>query len=262
MKRHWMLTAVMFLALGFNTSDAQFRPTQNRPLPQVGEPLAIRDDTSARPHEPGKLPTAEPPSKGLWGMDILISNDGFGLGVFYRKEFTPDISGFASFSISEAKDEREVDQIDPFTGVSYVPGKLNRFMLLPLMIGAQYRLFREDIVETFRPYVNAGAGPAMIYVMPYIRLSRDPSGALVTDQVEFFSAIGHGRPRYTAGGFVGFGANFGSEKTNMFGINFRYYFLYLFSDGVPSLYDINSGTVIATKNSFGGFFITLNVGVG
>jgi len=214
------------------------------------------DDTITQP------PAAEAPSKGIWGMDILLSNDGFGLGVFHRREFTADLSGFASFSISESKDDREVERFDPFTGISYVPGKLNRFLLLPLMVGVQYRLFREDIVETFRPYVNLGAGPAMVYVMPFISLSRTAGGTLITDQVEFFSAIGKGRPHYTAGGFIGFGANFGSEKTNTFGVNFRYYFMYLFSDGIPSLYDVGSGEVISNKKSFGGFFITLNVGVG
>jgi len=195
-------------------------------------------------------------------MDILISNDGFGLGVFHRREFSPDLSGFASFSISESKDEREVDRVDPYTGVSYVPGKLKRFLVLPLMVGVQYRLFREDIVESFRPYINAGAGPAMIYVMPFIELSRSSIGTIQTDQIEFFSAVGKGQPHYTAGGFVGFGANFGTGKSGTFGVNFRYYFMYLFSDGIPSLYDISTGNVIATKSSFGGFFITLNIGIG
>ncbi len=211
---------------------------------------------------PVAVPPQAQPSPSHWGLDILISTDGFGLGTFYRHEFTPDIAGVVSLSVSESKDPREFDQIDPYTGVSYTPGKLNRFMVIPLMFSVQYRLFREDIMDSFRPYVNAGAGPTMIYVMPYVDLVTDSTGIVSANQVEFFSALGRGRPHYTAGGFIGFGANFGPETGGSFGVNFRYYFTYLFSDGLPSLYDVNSGAITSMKNSFGGFFITLNVSLG
>jgi hypothetical protein len=79
--------------------------------------------------------------------------------------------------------------------------------------------------------------------------------------VEFFKSLGKGQPHYTAGAFVGIGANFGAEKSNVFGVNFRYYFNYLFGDGLPSLFNISDGRVAATKRDFGGFFITLNVGM-
>ncbi len=206
--------------------------------------------------------TAPQYPKGGWGIDILISTDGFGLGTYYRREFTPDIAGVLSLSVSESKDPREVEQIDPFTGTSYTPGKLNRFMVIPLMAGVQYRLFREDIMDSFRPYVNAAVGPTMIYVMPYVDLVTDSTGIVSTNQVEFFSAIGRGHPEYTIGGYVGFGANFGSETAGAFGVNLRYYFTYLFSDGIPSLYNTTSGQVASTKSSFGGFFITLNLSLG
>ena len=202
------------------------------------------------------------PYHNVWGLDVLISNDGFGLGTFYRRLLSPDISGFISLSISESKDDREVEQFDPYYQVSYTPGKLNRFMVLPLLIGIQYRLFREDIVDTFRPYVNAGAGPAMIYQMPYVQFTDDGTGNLAPQQVDFFKAIGKGRPHYTASAFVGVGANFGSEGSNVFGVNFRYYFTNIYSGGLPSLYNENTFGVAGTKSDFGGFFITLNVGMG
>ena len=199
----------------------------------------------------------------MWGIDILISNDGFGLGGSYSREFTPDIMGFATFSISESKDPREVEQIDIF-GNTYTPGKLNRFLVLPLMFGIDYRLFREDIVDTFRPYVNVGAGPAMIYQMPYIDISGDTPDLVTINQVDFFKAIGRGRPHYTVSSFIGFGARFGAERAGSFGVNFRYYFTYLLSGSLPSLYNPNDplGGATATKRDFGGFFITLNVALG
>ena len=206
------------------------------------------------------------PLLNCWGVDILISTDGFGLGTFYRREFTPDLYGFATFSISEAKDEREFEQYDPYTQVSYVPGKLNRFLVLPLMAGIQYRLFREDIMDSFRPYVNAAAGPAMIYMMPFVDFVPQVGGGYVANQVDFFKSIGRGSPHYTFSAFAGFGANFGSDRSSVFGVNFRYYFTYLLGDGLPSLFRQDAVTglpvVSSTKKNFGGFFITINLGMG
>ena len=194
-----------------------------------------------------------------WGVDILISNGGFGLGAFYRREFNDEWYGFTSFSVSESKDDREVEQFDIY-GQSVIPGKLNRFLVIPLTFGIQHRLFKDDIIDNFRPYVNAGAGPAMIYVTPFTNITYI-NGSPQFQQVDFFKALGRGQPHYTLGTFIGFGANFGTEKSNLFGVNFRYYFTYLLGSGLPSLYDINTGAVSATKKDFGGFFITLNVGM-
>jgi len=225
-------------------------------------PSVQKADTPAASKQTPSLPSDQEPYNNVWGLDVLLSNDGFGLGTFYRRLFTPDLSGVVSFSISESKDEREVEQFDPYYQISYVPGKLNRFLVMPLMFGIQYRLFREDIVETFRPYVNAGAGPALIYQMPFVNFVRTPSGTIDVEQVDFFKSIGRGHPHYTASAFVGVGANFGSDGSNVFGVNFRYYFTNLYSGGLPSLYNLNTYGVAGTKSDFGGFFITLNVGMG
>jgi hypothetical protein len=204
-------------------------------------------------NEPGPL-------RNAWGIDILISNGGFGMGAFYRREFSDEWFGFTSLSVSESKDDREVEQFDYWTGQQYVPGKLNRFLVIPLMFGVQHRLFKEEITDNFRPYVNAGAGPTMIYVAPFTRVTIQ-NGTPQYEQVEYFNAIGKGSPHYTMGGFIGFGANFGIDKTNLFGVNFRYYFTYVLGDGLPSLYNMSTGVASGTKKDFGGFFITLNVGV-
>jgi hypothetical protein len=207
------------------------------------------------------LQAAKPDTeKNTWGVDIMASDGGFGLGFFYRREISPDLSWFTTLSISEAKDEREIEQFDPYTGLSYVPGKLNRFLVLPLYGGIQYRLFREDIVETFRPFVNAAVGPAMVYQMPFAKLGEDLGGAIQVEQVDFFKAIGMGRAHYTIGGYIGFGAHFGAERGNVFGVNFRYYVVTLLSGSLPSTYNLYNGTIQGTKRDFGGVVITLSFG--
>ncbi len=205
----------------------------------------------------------QPAYRNAWGLDILISNDGFGLGTFYRREFSEDMFGFATLSVSESKDEREFDQYSYYNPYQTItPGKLQRFLVMPLIFGVQQRLFRDDITDNFRPFVNAGAGPTLILSAPFVEFSTSPTGAIQSSQVEFFKSLGKAQAHYTAGAFIGFGANFGNEKNSVFGVNFRYYFTYLFGDGLPSLYrESTAGEVLSKKKDFGGFFITLNVGM-
>jgi hypothetical protein len=196
----------------------------------------------------------------IWSLDFLISGSGFGFGGVYRRLLSPDISASIGFSISESKDDREIEYIDAF-GNSYVPGKLNRFFVVPLHLGVQYRLFREDIVETFRPFVTAGAGPAMIYQAPFVEITTQPGGDPQITEREFFSSLGDGTAHFTASWFVGFGANIGADRSNVLGISFRYQFTYLFSDGLPSFYDPRTLQVVGAKSDFGGFFISLTIGM-
>jgi hypothetical protein len=183
--------------------------------------------------------------KHAWGVDVMLSGNGFGLGGFYRHEYTRDLFGTITLAIADSKDDNEVEYYDWY-GQSYVPNKINRFLVMPLFFGAQYRLFADDITETFRPYVNAGAGPALILSAPYDR--------------EFFNSLHYAEAHYTAGGYVGFGAFFGSDKGSLMGVNFRYYYIPV-SGGIASM--VNSDPVnpaIIKKNDFGSFFITVNIG--
>ncbi|MGA7161005.1 MAG: hypothetical protein WBZ48_08380 [Bacteroidota bacterium] len=176
------------------------------------------------------------------GIDILLSNSGFGLGGFYRHQYTEDLFGTMSIGFSEVSDPNEVQYVE-YDGETVVPGKINRFLLIPLHVGVQYRLFADEILDNFRPYVNAAVGPTMVFTTPYSR--------------EFFNSIGHGQAHYTAGGFVGLGAFFGSDRGTLSGINIRYYFEYI-RRGIDSMQ--NDDGSIEKMTDFGGFFITLNLG--
>jgi hypothetical protein len=178
------------------------------------------------------------PRTHTWGANIFLGDDGFGLGFFFTQAFNDDLSAVADLSFSEAKDSRQIDLID-YWGVPYSPNKVNRIFRIPLFFGLQYRLFKDEIVDNFRPYVNAAAGPVMLYVTPASE--------------EFFTSLGHGAARYTYGGFAGVGAQFGFDRTSVLGVNVRY-FLIPVPAGIPSV----EGRDLNNAN---GFFISLNLGV-
>ncbi len=171
------------------------------------------------------------------GVDVMISTNGFGAGMFFRHEYSDETSGFIDLSFSESKDDDEKEFIDIY-GRTFTPGKINRFLLLPVFLGIQQRLFKDDILDNFRPYVTGAVGPTMIYVFPY--------------SDEYFSALGRGRPKYTIGGYFGAGAFFGSERSSLLGINLRYYFIPYFP-GIESMQNV-------VKKQFGGFYISLSLG--
>jgi hypothetical protein len=190
-----------------------------------------------------------------WGLDILMSNNGFGLGAFYRYEMTDELSIMVNFAISDVKDEAEVEQFDYF-GQSIIPGKKNRLLLMPLIASVQYRLFKDDIVDNFQPFITAGLGPTMVFVAPYAHPTTYyyPDSSSYTDpgKIDFFTSLKYGKLRYTLGGFIGVGAYFGLEKGSISGLSVKYY-LAPFPDGIEIM---DHGYI---KN-FGGLFITLTFG--
>jgi hypothetical protein len=191
-----------------------------------------------------------------WGLDLLMSNNGFGLGMFYRYELTDELSMMLNFAISDVKDETEFERYD-YYGNSFVPGKKNRLLMLPLTASIQYRLFKDDIVDNFRPFINAGLGPTMVFVSPYAYPTTyyyQDGTTNYTDpgKIDFFTSLKYGKMRYTLGGYIGAGAYFGMEKGTLTGISIKYFYAQ-FPEGIEVM---NGGFV---KN-FGGLFITLTFG--
>jgi hypothetical protein len=187
---------------------------------------------------PEKPPIVFPSNS--WGADIMFGEGGFGLGTFYRVALSKNITGMIDFSVSETKDEREIEYYDPYYGTSFTPYKVNRSLLMPLNFVAQYRLFDESLSENLRPYVMAGLGPTFVVTTPY--------------EEEFFSSFKYAKIHYGAGGYVGFGAYFGESTSNLVGINVRYYYSHLFGNGIENL-------VGQFRKDFGQFFLSLNVGI-
>ncbi len=190
----------------------------------------------------GELAPERPPEifpNNTWGVDIMFGEGGFGLGTFYRRSLATDLTGFIDFSISETKDEREVTYIDYF-GNTFTPDKVNRSFQMPVNLGLQYRLFSESLTENLRPYLTFGVGPTLIITTPYNK--------------EFFNAFGYAQTKYAIGGYVGFGANMGTSKSNLVGLNVRYYYTYVFGEGIENLTN-------NFRKNFGQFALTLTVGI-
>jgi hypothetical protein len=190
----------------------------------------------------GELAEEKPPEEfppNSWGMDILIGEGGFGLGAFYRHSFTDKVTGFVDFSISESKDDREFEYIDMF-GQPFVIGKKNRVFFLPLNAGIQYRLFAKELTANLRPYINAGIGPNFIISTPYSE--------------EFFNAFGYASMKYAIGGYIGIGANFGLSKSNLVGLNVRYYYAKILGDGVENMAN-------SFRSTISSMYVTLNIGI-
>lgn len=174
-----------------------------------------------------------------WGMDIMFGEAGFGLGGFYRKQLSMKWTVFADLSLSEAKDNREFEYYDIF-GQSFIIGKKNRVFAIPINLGLQYRMFENVIYDNLRPYINFGVGPTLVLTTPY--------------EEEFFSAFSYAQTKTALGGYIGFGANFGLDKSSLIGLNFRYYYTHFFDEGVESLYG-------RYRKDIGSFFVTLNIGL-
>ncbi len=171
------------------------------------------------------------------GLDIMLGNSGFGMGFFYRQAISSTLSWTFSLSASEAKAPNEVDYIDPFTGQKFVPGKINQLFVFPAMFGLQYRLFKDQLTDTFRPYVYGGVGPNAIFAAPY--------------DVPLSTSFSRGRGYFGLGAYIGGGAYFGTDPNSLIGISVRYYILPM-SHGIESLQN-------EPMANFNTFFITFNI---
>lgn len=173
-----------------------------------------------------------------WGMDIMASENGFGLGFFFRYQYSEKIIGSINLSFSEGKDGREIEYVD-YWGYTFTPYKKTRVMMIPITAIIQYRVFEDEILDSFRPYINGGIGPVLLMTTPY--------------EQEFFRSIKWAQLKYTLGGFLGVGADFGIDKKNLMGVNIRYYYT-PYPPGIEVL-------EFTPKKSFGGIYLSLNFGI-
>lgn len=171
-----------------------------------------------------------------WSINVIFSDNGFGAGATIFKQFSGDVSSFAGIFFSGAKDEREFDVVDIF-GNTYTPYKVNRMFMIPLNLGLQFRLFKDDVTDDLRPLVNFGISPTAVIYTPY--------------NESFLASFGHARAKYTVGVFAGAGLDYLTSKTSSVSLNVRYYYTQLFGEGIESLES-------KEKKFFGGLYFVFS----
>ncbi|MBN4056208.1 hypothetical protein JYT20_00645 [Rhodothermus sp. AH-315-K08] len=154
---------------------------------------------------------------------IILTNSGFGLGGHMRVA-AGSLSLIAEMSLGAGKDAREVAFFDRF-GRRDVLNKANYFLMLPLHVGIEKRLFADRIEDDFRPFVLIMAGPTLGWEYPYFTDAND-NGILDEGEKTFssISAIPKGSLRPGFGATVAIGAHFGSGSGMKQGVRIGYTF--------------------------------------
>lgn len=168
------------------------------------------------------------------GLQILLTNSGFGLGAYYHRAVSRSTSFVGEISLGAGKDERELKFFQ--FGHSYVPNKANYLLMLPIQAGIVQRLFRESIADNFRPYAQFSAGPTLGWEYPYFD-DRNDNGEYDSGDERIYDSIGaipKGELRFGFGGTIAIGAHFGISKTMTQGVRIGYSFTY-FGEGIQLL---------------------------
>jgi len=171
-----------------------------------------------------------------WSINILFSDNGFGAGATLFQQLSKNISLFEGLYFSGAKDDREFEATDIF-GNTFTPYKVNRLFMIPVNLGIQVRLFREDVTDNLRPQINFGLSPTAVIYTPY--------------DIAFFPSFGYSRAKYTLGAFAGIGVDYLTSRKSSLSMNVRYYYTKLFGKGIESLKDNE-------KNYFGGLYFVFS----
>ncbi len=192
--------------------------------------LIVCGATQAQPlPEP---PDPEPAGYGTGvGATLLLTNYGFGLGGVYRTAVGEATSLVVELSVGAGKDEREQEFFVGFFGDTVVPFKRSYVLLAPLYVGAEQRLFRAAIEDSFRPFVQVLGGPALGYQWPYFE-DENGNGLRETDEAKLglFSGLDEGSVRLGVGGTLAVGAYFGEGRRTAQGIRIGYTAAYFFED--------------------------------
>lgn len=167
-----------------------------------------------------------PYGSGL-GLEVVVTNSGFGLGGYYALALDSQNSLFAELNIGSEKSEREVKFFG--FGQSFIPDKANYFVRVPIQLGIQRRLWHDYIEDNFRPFLQVTAGPTLGWVYPYFD-DDNQNGTYDEDERRYdgLGSIFKGDFRFGLGGTIGIGANFGENSRLTQGVRIAYSFNYFF----------------------------------
>lgn len=190
----------------------------------LAAPVVAQEESRGTPEE------SEEPTYGTGaGFEILLTNNGFGLGGYYSRRVTSTLSVLLDLSLGAGKDERELKFSNRF-GTGFIPNKRNYLLMLPLQLGVQQRLFADAIEDNFRPYLYFATGPTFGWEYPYFDDidGDDRYDGDIDRRYDVISAFPRGRLRMGVGGTVALGANFGLSRRVTQGVRVGYAFHYFF----------------------------------
>lgn len=174
--------------------------------------LFSMDSVKVKKSEPKEL-------RNNWNIGLTVTENGFGLSAGLFKNLDEIYDFYAMLSIGGLTDKREFEEYDWY-GNLIVRDKEKRVFLIPLNIGIQRYMFKEDLEGGFFPYITAGITPALVLTNPYDK--------------SYFTAFKYFQAAFAVGGFAGIGMEFVQGQNIALGLGARY--MYLTSIGK----DINS----------------------
>lgn len=181
-----------------------------------------------------RIETDDNPYGSGVGLQILLTNSGFGLGAYLHRSITDATSFMTEVSLGAGKDERELKFFR--FGSSYIPNKANYLLMMPVQVGIIHRLFRDAIEENFRPYVQVTGGPTLGWEYPYFD-DANGNGQYDPRQEDSYDSIGalpKGEFRLGVGGTIAIGAHFGLSRKVTQGVRIGYAFTHFF-EGIQLL---------------------------
>ncbi len=232
-----VLVVISFILFSFSVLAQQTADT----IPYYSEDTTFIF-TPARP-----LIAAED-SKNLYnnvaGLDILLSNSGIGIGVFYDRILNQDYKIITEIYFSGIKNTDELEYLFDWGIYDYViENKIRRLYVLPLSIGIQRYIDAGNMTKSFRPYISLVATPTLIWEMPYGK----PEGK------NWFYDVRYSKAHYRMGAGFQVGADFGALNTSFISFRFRYIYTPFGAGGLESV-------IGSPIHNFGRFHLSLSIG--
>ncbi|WP_412069763.1 hypothetical protein [Rubrivirga sp. IMCC43871] len=151
---------------------------------------------------------------------LLLSEYGLGVGGALRGRVSDDVSLVLEISAGAGRDERE-QSFAGFLGERRTPFKRNYVALVPLHVGVEVRLLRQQVEDNVRPFVHLSAGPTFGYQWPYFD-DADGDGRRGADEevLSGVGGLGDGEARVGIGGTLALGTFFGRGERTRTGVRF------------------------------------------
>jgi hypothetical protein len=160
--------------------------------------------------------------RNRWNASFIYTDKGFGLGAKLFKPVSQNTDFEAGIMFAGVKDPQENEVYD-YYGNSFVYGKINRVLEIPVSIGLQHYIFTEDLDDSFRPFLSIGASPTLVLMDPYY--------------MDFFKALGYISTAFAFGPYAGIGLEYNESSNMSFCANLRYSYLPVLVNTVQSLKD-------------------------